>query len=231
MSRKKANTCFRCGGSHSPVGCRFKDVSCNYCGKKGHIAKVCYSRERDNKQKQSHRQQPHTHQLTDSKEDTAGTTEYSMHHASADTPRTSKPIHITLQVNQADLTMEVDTGAAFSVISEDTYNTLWSHTTPPELKRTTGPLLKTESQFLSKGGFKRKSHTRDNLKHSISWLLKDTAPASWAEIGYVLSHWIGQIYFTFNSRPHNTIARSSSVTPTFLRMTWDALRVPQQSFR
>ena len=86
MSRKKAYTCFRCGGSHSQVGCRFKDVSCNYCGKKGHIAKVCYSRERDNKQKQSH------HQLTNTntKEETAGTTEYSMHHASTDTLRTSK---------------------------------------------------------------------------------------------------------------------------------------------
>ena len=34
-------------------------------------------------------------------------------------------------------------GAAFSIISEDTYKNLWSHTASPALKHTTGLLLKT----------------------------------------------------------------------------------------
>ena len=143
MAKKKSNTCFRCGGPHSPVGCRFKDVDCNYCHKRGHIAKACYSRERERKQQQPRRQQQRTHQLT-TNIDPHGTSnaEYSMHHASTDV-RTSKPVYVTLQVNQADLTMEVDTGAAFSVISEETYNNLWSHTSAPVLKQVNGPLLKT----------------------------------------------------------------------------------------
>ena len=33
--------CYRCGGNHFPGKCQFKDSECHYCGKKGHIAKVC----------------------------------------------------------------------------------------------------------------------------------------------------------------------------------------------
>ena len=139
-SGKKSNTCFRCGGQHSPVGCRFKHVNCNYYDKRGHIAKVCYTRECDRKQKQQHRRQQRTHQLTTS-DDTDSTSEYSIHHASTDT-LTYKPVQVTLKVNDSDLTMEMDTGAAFSVISEDTYNNLWSHTSLPPLKHVNGPLLK-----------------------------------------------------------------------------------------
>ena len=142
MAKKKSNVCFRCGGQHSPVGCRFKDVDCNYCGKSGHIAKVCYTRER--KQKQPRKQlQQRTHQLT-ARTDPQGTgdAEYSMHHASTDV-RTSKPVYVALKVGQVDLTMEVDTGAAFSVISEDTYDSLWSHTSTPAIKQVNGPQLKT----------------------------------------------------------------------------------------
>lgn len=65
-----------------------------------------------------------------------------MHHASTDA-RTSKPVYVALKVGRVDLTMEVDTGAAFSVISEDTCNSLWSHTSTPAIKQVNGPQLKT----------------------------------------------------------------------------------------
>ena len=34
-------TCSRCGNHHSPTDCRFKTAICNFCHKKGHIAKKC----------------------------------------------------------------------------------------------------------------------------------------------------------------------------------------------
>ena len=49
------------------------------------------------------------------------------HSTSVDT----KPYMVTVKVNGADLKMEVDTGAALSVISEKTYNTLWPHHSTP----------------------------------------------------------------------------------------------------
>ena len=50
-------------------------------------------------------------------------TEYSMFHS---TGGDTKPYTVSLKVCGVDMIMEVDTGAALSVISEQTYNSLWS---------------------------------------------------------------------------------------------------------
>ena len=36
--------CHRCGGSHKASSCTFKDSTCHYCKKKGHLAKMCRNR-------------------------------------------------------------------------------------------------------------------------------------------------------------------------------------------
>ena len=46
---KQVFRCFRCGGSHAPNLCKFKDEKCYLCLKKGHIAKVCQSKSSNNK--------------------------------------------------------------------------------------------------------------------------------------------------------------------------------------
>ena len=46
------------------------------------------------------------------------------------------PLRSTLEVDGKELTMEVDTGAALSIISEATYKKLWESDTPPELQQT-----------------------------------------------------------------------------------------------
>ena len=62
--KNPSSSCFRCGGTHTPTGCRFKEINCNYCGKQGHIAKVCFSRERNQhrKPKQFHKKRESTNQ-------------------------------------------------------------------------------------------------------------------------------------------------------------------------
>ena len=45
QQRDSHNPCYRCGRtSHSPSDCKFKEATCNHCGKKGHIAPVCRSK-------------------------------------------------------------------------------------------------------------------------------------------------------------------------------------------
>ena len=34
-------SCYRCGGGHRPSDCRFKEATCHFCGKRGHITTVC----------------------------------------------------------------------------------------------------------------------------------------------------------------------------------------------
>lgn len=35
--------CYRCGEKHEALTCRFKEVQCLKCGKRGHLAKTCRS--------------------------------------------------------------------------------------------------------------------------------------------------------------------------------------------
>ena len=44
-SRDARSPCYRCRHtSHFPADCKFKEVTCNHCGKKGHISSVCCSK-------------------------------------------------------------------------------------------------------------------------------------------------------------------------------------------
>ena len=88
----------------------------------GHIARACQSkgntqnRERGGK-KHSHRSVQRTHQLT--AEDKQDETSYALFQLSA--PREA-PIQVTVMLDQAEVSMEVDTGASISVMSESTFS-------------------------------------------------------------------------------------------------------------
>ena len=45
-----------------------------------------------------------------------------------------QPLKVTVIVNDANLEMEVDTGASASIISEQTYNQLWPQDRRPQLQ-------------------------------------------------------------------------------------------------
>ena len=118
MSNRKAEGCYRCGGkNHLPWECqrRFKsDAECHY-GRKGHIARVCRSkgappktlrepgtgREAEAKWVQADRD-------SDSADDSLMVCQIKDSEA--------RPITVHLHINGTPLTMEVDTGAAVSIL-------------------------------------------------------------------------------------------------------------------
>ena len=121
--------CYRCKGKHSSKTCRFKDVECRNCKKKGHIARACMSQPRPQQRSQQNRQQTH---LVKEAEDSDVDTDpayplFNVTHTSA------RPLLVTVELNQFPIDMEVDTGASVSLISKDTYDKLWpkSDTAPP----------------------------------------------------------------------------------------------------
>ena len=80
-------------------------------------------------------------------EDDTEPLEYSLFHTQSS--NRSPPILITLKVNGADLTMELDTGATLSLISENTYKKIFPVETAPhilnskaQLKTYTGEVIK-----------------------------------------------------------------------------------------
>ena len=129
-------SCYRCGrSSHGPAECKFKEAECHKCGKKGHIAPVCRSKSQQAPPSQSKQASSWksrykkgsrgTHELHEGavvSDSDASSDEYHLHKVGA---RSADPIEIEVSVNGRDLSMEVDTGAALSVISEATKKSLY----------------------------------------------------------------------------------------------------------
>ena len=129
-SRTSPIVCHRCGGSHIATVCRFVEVKCWACGKTGHIAKVCCSKATTpvhSKFKKSDR----THAVVDSPQpvpssDTTSSSDVQfLSYTLFPVISTFQPIMVSVQANGRALRMELDTGAAVSIISEDTFKSVF----------------------------------------------------------------------------------------------------------
>ena len=114
--------------NHIADRCRFKDAKCFGCSKVGHVSRVCRSKKEWAVQTVS--------ELEESVDETL---EYSLHAVTMQTSTT--PITAEVSVDEKMLCMEVDTGAAVSVVSETTYKRLW----PEKILGPTTMKLKTYS--------------------------------------------------------------------------------------
>ena len=110
--------CYHCGGNHFAKGCRFQEAVCRLCKKRGHIARACRTKSRGKPSGNTHKVN------TDpSKSDEEILALF------CTKSKSIEPITITVSANQADLVMEVDTGASVSLMSEATYKRTWRTTT------------------------------------------------------------------------------------------------------
>jgi hypothetical protein len=130
---RERQSCYRCGrANHTAADCKFKDAECHACGKTGHIAPACRSRPQHKTQQFKPKQQGipqkpqkrhhrSTHRVQDeiptSDSETSSGDEYHLHKLGE---QSSNPIEVEVLVNDKKLVMEVDTGAALSIISEAT---------------------------------------------------------------------------------------------------------------
>ena len=110
--------CYRCGGTdHAPSACRFRDATCHQCQKKGHIAKVCRSGRTQKRQRPQHRRQQPIRKVDQEPVSDREDEDFTIFKVGG---QGLNPIVVTMGVNGQQLTMEVDTGAAVSVISDTT---------------------------------------------------------------------------------------------------------------
>ncbi|KAL5491807.1 hypothetical protein EMCRGX_G017171 [Ephydatia muelleri] len=123
-------SCFRCGGKHYATTCKLKSVTCNNCGKTGHIAKVCRSNPTGAKSSAARQKGKAARGHSPEKEDSPpreGSKVHSLYNFSSSSNK------LFLQVNGVNLPMEIDTGAAVSILSEATYKSTWSASSRPPL--------------------------------------------------------------------------------------------------
>ena len=137
-----ACSCYSCGDAHTADKCLFKDSECHHCHKKGHIAKVCRSKAKqqlpsDQAKSRSQRTE-NTLQVTEEQTEDTAEAVYGMF-ALQDPKQSSKvaPTNVTVLARGANLVMEVDTGASTLIIIETTYWNTWPTKQAPSQCSTT----------------------------------------------------------------------------------------------
>ena len=114
--KKSQPTCYRCGGPHLAPVCTFKEAICRACQKKGHLAKVCRSK---NKPQKTPGTQKNLY-VQDAPEEPSEPT-YSMFTVRQEA---AKPIILDVHINNVPVKMEFDTGASLSILSSNTYHSI-----------------------------------------------------------------------------------------------------------
>ncbi|XP_027869143.1 uncharacterized protein K02A2.6-like [Xiphophorus couchianus] len=119
----KTNMCYRCKGkNHNAHECHFKETKCHNCGKIGHIRKACRTKVQKSHEKnvpsRGSRETKYVTAEEDPEEELAILT------VNAEDDERYKA---TFAIDNVDLEMEIDTGAAKSVISHSTYLKKFSH--------------------------------------------------------------------------------------------------------
>ena len=123
--------CYHCSGKHSASFYHFKHAICHFCKKPGHIARACLVKAKLSPgQEAVEKPKPHTRCTHCIHADGEPEDVYKLFHVSE---RNIVPYQVKLFVNDTPLSMEVDTGAAVSLISEATYRSmgdLWLQLNP-----------------------------------------------------------------------------------------------------
>ena len=142
LEKSNGKKCYRCIGDHQHNVCPFKKEQCHFCKKTGHIQRAC-------RQKSKSPQGPRApvNCMGGGSDDSSAEEICDMYHTIASLSE-RKPFVVTVQVEGQDLTMEIDTGSAVSIITERVYLNYFQHLQLQEsslqLCTYTGELVKPE---------------------------------------------------------------------------------------
>ena len=119
-------TCVGCGGSphDRKKECRAWGKECHKCHKKNHFSKVCISEQNTNFLRDSSEDSmSQTDQITDTSDVTEGTYNLSLYHTASQVHQVN-PYVCTVDVEGIPVSMEIDTGASLTIVSDKQWQRL-----------------------------------------------------------------------------------------------------------
>ena len=146
--------CYHCGGNnHRSEQCRYANVVCQQCNKKGHLQRVCRSKRQYGDGRTPYKEKA----VWNTRPRDPGDPFTNVHHVEdqhetyqlyiVDTEKEKTAFWAMLKVNSKDLRMEIDTGASVSIISEETlrgcFEDIQIEDTRSKLKTYTGEITPT----------------------------------------------------------------------------------------
>ena len=120
-----AKSCYRCGKTdHNPAACKFRSARCYHCDKIGHLASVCRQKQtstRPQKKPRNFRIKAVNEEVTETLGETDCSEDLMLYTIRYEG---GKPLLLDVSLNGKPLTMELDTGAAVSLVSERVFQSL-----------------------------------------------------------------------------------------------------------
>ena len=128
--------CYRCDGQHDPQTCRFLNEQCNFCKKRGHVERACMSKKRFSRGSSTWREQKAPPRMVKTVERPVGSMDelesgdetlnwggvYTMAQW-----KDGKPMYVEVMIEGQQVKMELDTGAAVSLLPYQVYQENFAH--------------------------------------------------------------------------------------------------------
>ena len=127
---KQRKPCFRCGENHVPQKCRFKDENCRNCKSNGHIAKLCKKKVPTSRTEQNWRKQ--SVRYVETGDQTANDPDDDFKLFQITREKSEPSIMVPVKVNGEECSMELDTGASVSIMSEEAWKKRFPKAAPLE---------------------------------------------------------------------------------------------------
>ena len=174
------NVTYRCGNNHNADVCPFRDKECFYCKNKGHTSKKCH------KKKANAKSTPNNSAVNQLNSETLN---FSLDVDSADgehddpilqlykvsvskegkTCRGEPPLLIDVTINQVPIKIELDRGAAVSVMSKDILHSIMNENVP--LHPTAQQLLTYSGEIIKPEGIIKVEVTHGNQKKVLPLII------------------------------------------------------------
>ena len=121
--------CHRCGTpGHIAPKCRVdKEIVCRQCGEKGHIQKACRKQQKEPKKWHRPKSVRRIQEGDSDEGDSDGDLEAdnTLYHVRSHVYSNTPPLTVKMEVDNCLVTMEIDTGASMTLMSENIFNRLW----------------------------------------------------------------------------------------------------------